>query len=686
MAIFYLDYENGDDVNDGSDWANAWKTITNGATAARIAPGDIIRIAKSPAPTSIGNVTWTNLSKTVTLASAQNLTIDLCETIWTGAGDTTITLLATTSDGKEGSYCMKLTVDSSPSASILQAFFATGELDLSSYQKISFWIKNSGVISEDDWIVNLCSDVAGETVVDSFLVPAIPSTARWVPLILTKVGGGNLGASIQSIAIYSGSGIPLASKYIYVDDFIACKTAGLNLQSLISKNTLEQGGTEGWYGIQSINGVTVLLDNDTNTKAGVGRGYSGATETVDTYIRETTKTDLAVYGTTLVQEVVDSGILGSNIEFQGGYDTTSGNQTGETFFDGLNGNGVGLKLASKSYITLNYLNFSRYDYGVYLNDSHNNTITTINNLNNNDDGIYFVSSHNNTITTINNVNNNDGRGIYFLTSNNNTIITITNANNNNYNGVYLNVSNNNTITTIINVNNNDAGVYLYVSNNNTITTITNANNNNGNYGSGINFERSSNNTITTITTSSNATSGIILTLGRNYIINAVIGEAIKVTGFTAYANDKVFINNIGGYSNIWTDYGNIVSQDATAGGTGLEWKLSPTNVGRNVYYPLALSIAKIAVLADKLVTVKAYFKKSHATDIGAQLVCRGGQIAGVATDVTATAPSDTARNEVTITFTPTEVGVVEIEAWAYWLANLADENVIIDDMTITQAD
>jgi hypothetical protein len=53
MSTFYLDYENGNDSNDGSNWANAWKTITSGATAARIAPADVIRIAKSPAPTSI---------------------------------------------------------------------------------------------------------------------------------------------------------------------------------------------------------------------------------------------------------------------------------------------------------------------------------------------------------------------------------------------------------------------------------------------------------------------------------------------------------------------------------------------------------------------------------------------------------------------------------------------------------
>lgn len=40
MSTFYLDYENGNNANSGADWANAWKDLTNGATAARIAPGD----------------------------------------------------------------------------------------------------------------------------------------------------------------------------------------------------------------------------------------------------------------------------------------------------------------------------------------------------------------------------------------------------------------------------------------------------------------------------------------------------------------------------------------------------------------------------------------------------------------------------------------------------------------------
>jgi hypothetical protein len=46
--LFYLDYEGGNDANDGTTFANRWKTLTSGVTATRIAPGDTIRIMASP--------------------------------------------------------------------------------------------------------------------------------------------------------------------------------------------------------------------------------------------------------------------------------------------------------------------------------------------------------------------------------------------------------------------------------------------------------------------------------------------------------------------------------------------------------------------------------------------------------------------------------------------------------------
>lgn len=685
MSIFYIDPVNGNDANNGSTWALAWKTITTGATAVRIAPGDVIRIAKSPAPVSLGTTgAWTNLSKTVTLGVAQTLNIDLVEANWTAiaGGDATPTLVAVATDGKQGSNCVRITLDVAVQASKGQAYKATGILDLSAYQKISFWIKNSSAILATHYTVRLCSDVAGATTVDTFIIPAIPSVGRWVPLTIARNGGGNLGASIQSIAIYTDTVAPTNSSNILIDNFIACTTDGLNLQSLISKNSVEQGGNEPWLAIQSINDTTVMLDNETNTKANAGRGYSGTTETVATYKRETIKTTLVATSTTVSQQVMDSGTVISGIQFQGGYDTSTNNQTGETFFDGLNGNGYGIYLSNKNYITLNYLNVCRYNKGWYFLGGTFLTITNLDNANNNITGIEDVSS-NITIVSLLNANNNGLYG-YTCSGNNGTITTISNINNNLTYGFVIGGMNLK-IGTFSNANNNEvSGITFTAGHKNIIDTVSNAKNNGSN---GIYFNGAYLNLIKSISTSGNASAGIASNTGVNYIQNALIGEITEFNSATPFANSRLFSNNhdqTAGNHWIYTDGGTINSLATDrVGGTGIMWKLAISSSNRASYYPLNLSIAKIAVSANNLVTVKAYMKKDHATNVVGKLVCRGGQIAGVSNDVTATKASDTNWEELTITFTPTEAGVVEIDAWAYYSAG--NSNVYVEDMTITQA-
>ena len=401
----------------------AWQTITAGPTSARTAAGDTIRLAKSPAPYSLGNGTWTNntqasggfpaaatVSGAVTSAGLIKLTINqniatgtvvqvlavtgtveangvwiatnvdsthitlnnstfvnaygsggTCQNItskavvlataatkdiaqadpahgtWTVANTSTVTSTAYTTDGKSGNGCMEI-AKTSPANSTLYAYWATGTLNLSAYQNVSFWIKNSTAILANQWTLNLCSDTAGVTTVNTIAIPAIPSTGQWT--VLNIATGGNLGSAIKSIALYSGtSGATNAG--IYLNNIIACTSTGLNLSSLISTNSAEQGGTEGWYGIQSIDptGTIILLDAGTNTILNAGRGYYGTTQTATTYARETIKTSLGSSGTTAIQTVQKSGTAGNNIQYQGGFSTTTNLQSGETYFDGQNGNG-----------------------------------------------------------------------------------------------------------------------------------------------------------------------------------------------------------------------------------------------------------------------------------------------------------------------------------------------------------
>jgi len=690
-TIFYLDYENGDDANDGSDWAHAWKTITSGATAARIAPGDTIRIAKSPAPASIGNGTWTSKSTTVTLATAQNKTIDNCETAWTAAGDCTVTRL--TSGQKQGSYCMKLAIDSTPQTSTLQAYYATGELDLSSYQKITFWIKNNKAIVAGNWVVNLCSDVAGETVVDSFLVTAIPSVNNWVPLTLTKSGGGNLGASIKSIAIYSGTDITgMASKYIYVDNFSACTTAGLSLQSLISKNSAERGGTEAWYLLKSINDETLLIDSHVNQAVG-SRGYyttGTSPETVTTYKRETTKTDMVAAITTAVQTIQDAGTSGNLITFEGGYDTGTSEQTGETFFDAVNGCGYGLYNTGRSYVKITSINLVRYYHGIrstadcpgtsiedlqisgcYIGIATAGAYCTLKNLvihNNSSTGLTLSGTNScsgNRIETVNS-SNNWITGISVITGSGNRFYDIEACNNGSGDGMdFKSFCYSQFISGGIFKDNNGYGIEV----------VPDA----------INAHHVFNN----IVTSGNLTAGI--RIGSLCYLNKITTS--EGTGILNNLQDDIsideryYVTNHNGDSYIGTIHGTLTSESTDrVGGSGIMWKLGITDTERRLVSPLILPIAKIAVVANKLVTVNAYMKKSHATNIGAKLVCPGGQLAGITSDdVTDTKADDVDTwEELEISFTPTEAGVVQIEAWAYYIAGTG--NVYVEDMTIIQAE
>lgn len=667
MAIYYLDYVNGNDANSGATWALAWKTFTLGATAARIVPGDTICVAKSPDTTSLGiTALWTNLSKTITLASALNATVDLCETAWTASANVTATASAT---AKQGTYSASL---------VIAAGFTTGKVaykalgasnDYSGYQQLSFWLQNSAVIaSATVFKVCLCSDTIGDTIVDSFYVPAISSTGRWVSFVVNKAAA--LGAAIQSVAIYADSDPGTIT--LLIDDIITCKAASsadsLNLTSRITKNSLAFGGNEGFWSIQSIVGTTVLLDMETNTVSTSGRGYTGTTETVTTYKRETIKTDMAAASGTVVQEVMDSGAVGSNITFSGGWDTGTTTQNGETVFDGQNGFGVGIKVNAKSFITIERFCCTRYDFGISLNyggSSLNNDYNIIaTNLNNNTSAGIIMSYLSNSIINITNMLANGGIGAYFYiqTGGYYSSITLQNMNSNASMGLQLAYS------AFIKINS---------------TSIIN----NGSYG--IQSESTLHDLyiVGVCTIGNNGTYGINKVYGgRIYTKNCTMNDTTEVNNATPFADSCVWSLNHDGAAGVnkgLTD-GGVIDSEATIRHTasGISWRLSPISTNRSSTYPLYLEIAKKMVSANNLVTVKAWMRRSN-TGLTVSLVCRGGQIAGVASNVTAsmTAAADT-WEELTITFTPTEIGVVKIEVWAYGgTAYLG----YVDDVTFTQA-
>ena len=671
MTIFYLDYGNGNDAADGSTFAlgglptvGPWKTITSGATAARIAPGDVIRIAKSPDPTSLGQTAaWTNLSKTVTLQTgAVTLTIDLGEAAWTASANVTCT--ADTSQYKEGTKSAKNAIAAGFTTG-LAAYKATGDLTVSAYQQISFWIRNSAAFTAGQLQLKLCSDVAGVTAVETFDIPAIPSINQWVPITIDK-GSALSGTTVKSVALYVVTDFGAVD--VYLDNIIACKAPSaadsLTLTSLISKNSAAQGGVELWYPIQSINGTAILIDNGVNTLGNAGRGYTGTTETVTIYKRETIKTAMVAASGTVVQEFQDSGTLGNLIEFQGGYDTSSGLQNGETLFDGLNGLGVGLQWAGKSYIKVNWLGTIRYTNG--LAGAYGAMIgAVLTNLRSLGNGSYGFTSggSNQSLLSVGTIwlNNNSGSSANYFS----------------IQGVQAIAG-----TTLYLCGNLATGVAF---NNCTGIRIDNMIARN-NYGSGVDLRGASDCIVKTLTTADNTNS--IQGGGPGvYIANFNYSESTPLSAGDPWCTPpRIAVGNVNGTP---TDFRTLTRQGIIYSETsvrhtvsGYAWKLCPTDANVSAATPLWLKVAEIAVNANSQVTVSAWLRRTNAGITGS-LVCRGGQIAGVDSNMVSslTVGADT-WEQVTITFTPTAAGVVEIEAWAYGGTTYS---VYVDDLSISQA-
>jgi len=670
----------------GMSWADAWATINNGASAARIAPGDVIRIAKTPDPAAIGkNATWTTTTidgggdkasksivsstdatpivmratghglttgdivvitahtvnynangawvvtrvddnyfsldgsvatgggaggatgtitpsntKAVVLASAVTKKIDDCEGGWAASGSSTVT---NTTTGKM-CYGMKV-AKSSPSNNTLYAYKTITEGDYSAYTGITLWIYiTTAIDATTRWKICLCSDTAGATVVDEFLIP-ITGTYTWIALNLAKVGGGNLGASIKSVALYSGAaGATTAG--ITLDNINACTAGGFSVGDLISKNSLAVGGTEGFYALDGIYDKILLMSGY--------RGYYGTTETVALYYR---KTQLV----TATGTITDSGTEGNLIQFLGGWNTATTTQDGETYLDGFNGNVDIIDSNGKIYIKFDRISCIRGSYGMELSaatgyieigsindiydcstgviaqanivldatafrringcptgmtlDAENFQIDSIGQITGGQQGLQLYTGAGKTqglITSIGDICNHSQYGIHGTVTNPGVVIgTINHLSYDGMGGLYLNATRGVIIEKISEANHNvPYGVYFYNQcANNEIGEITDCSYNTA-YGV-LNHASAGCNYIGEIVTSNNATGGIRNEGQELYIGKATCGEVSKLSLGTSNLS-LIGVSEWEGTPNRWYRIvTNGVISDQITGGQDAAW-------------------------------------------------------------------------------------------------------------------
>jgi hypothetical protein len=491
-------------------------------------------------------------------------------------------------------------------------------------------------------------------------VPALGALNQWWPVTVNLAT--NLNSAIQSVAFYVVT--DNGAQTFVLDNIIACKDAASNdsvsLQSLISKS--DGTGDEAWYPIQSINSNVIMLANSnprTPTSTDV-RGYNGASGTVTSYKRETIKV-------TAASNINDSGTSGNLITYSGGWNRTDmSTQTGRTWLDGLRSGFGGLALGGRTFVSVDRIDLCRFNEAVGGSSGNGFSISSI-----------YVTACSNA--GINMFSGSAGTTITNLWANNNTI----NIRARDIGGV---------ITTIKNADNaTNAGIQFdddaaYWS----IGSIISGNCG----GSPINFAGgttggSSSITIGTATLENSTVAAISGTFCYNCSINGGSSTG-NLRGFTGGSASQVFLNNFtinetteavvgfGSilYSNrnddtdnnswIYQGAGTVNQQTAVIDSPATTaWKMSPTTANALATSPLLLRIGTVVCAASSAVTVTARMRRDN-TGLTMRLICPGGQITGVSSDVFTdmTAAANTWET-VSITFTPTKPGAVDIYAYAF---------------------
>jgi hypothetical protein len=585
---------------------------------------------------------------------------------WTSADGANVTISRTPSNFKESSADTINILAGFTTG--LAAYWATpSTLDLSGYQQVSFWIyQSSGAIGAAGAVdLRLCSDNAGTTAVNTISIPALGATGRWMPVTVDL--GAALGGSIQSIALYVNT--DNGAQQFWLNNIIACKASSaadsLTLTSLIGKNTTG----ETFWGIQSINGTRVMLDADTNatpTSTSV-RGYYGTSETVTTWKRETIKLGPAAAATTALQTIQEGGNDGNRITYSGGWDRTAmTTQNLETWLDGQNGNGY-LIATTNTPVDKRFLILEKLA-GVRANRLWNGSANAFSVFD-------FVAAC--CLTT--------------------GVIT-TGANNGQHNTITIGHAHH---CDIVDISGSDGGsatiriVHYVASMFGTLAGIASLSDSRSSVSGGavyncngpaVNF--SGGGSARNLITQDNSSGFSGLSKSPALLFNCLINESAEVafSGSFALGGYEFFSQNhdqTADNHKIFTN-GALISSatDERHTASGISWKMQPTSTNRSSTWPVVLSLAKVACAANSLVTVKAWMRRTN-TGLTMRLVCKGGQIAGVTSDVvdSMTAAADTWA-EQTITFTPTEVGVVEITAEAWGGTTFSGW---VDDMTISQA-
>lgn len=602
----------------GSSWADAWLTITSGATAARIQPGDTIRHNKQAVTSSGVNGTFTSGSKNVTLSAALTKTIEDAVSGWTASANITG---STSSTRKVGSTATLMT----PAAGFTtgkvcyKAIAGGGTQDFSAYEKISLWFRpnTAAIIAASTYKICLCSDTTGDTIVNELNIPATVSSNAFHIMVLDY--GAALGSSIQSVAIYANSDPG---------------TTAFSFSNIVAANDVTHQTLIGWqsdcfYNVQAFSGTTVTIDSINNATG--GRGWYGANGTAGLYYCD----PVAYYITTGVHTVNDSGsATGGHITFSGGWDTGTNTRDGMSYI-ASNLQSSGVAFTGATFVKMENFVIARFSTAIQVSSAQKFIAENIVFAS----GASFISSAANIAQ------------LYYMCKFLNGAVTL----------------------------------------------------NAGNRIVSCSFFNATGRGLTAVGPTSIADSIFANNTNASILVNATAASLYEEYGHHSVIRDTLFLDSTeieitNAYGYLWS-----FNHDQTLGnnwgfaqGATINWQTSTVHASepgawrvvhsssnKGLLYPVRIKVGEFAVTGDTAVTFTAWVKKDHATNVECRIVCEGPtySLPGI-TDVSDTKANDTSWEELSITFTPTESGIVPIYFESWYVAG--NSNTYIGSVTCTQ--
>jgi hypothetical protein len=521
--------------------------------------------------------------------------------------------------------------------------------------------------------LQLCSDTTGDAVVTSLPLTLSDNfgTSNWRVFVLNL--GASLGSGINSISLWANTDPGTGS--IYLDNIVACKAQAdpdcLTHLHLIGKDSTAEPE---WYSLNGIDGVALSIGSDVNSvgNSNPPRPYVGTSETVASYARRTLFPG-EIAGTTASRILQESGSAALPNVVSGGWNRTDmSTQTGQTWISGCHLLGGWVNFGSQSYWTFSNIGLAHFisapitgGIGTYVNFDLVGVVACTQ--------AWSLNSGPNELSFGNVMHCSEGiRGQTFTTRKMTSRIRARR----------ISGCSSTTLGALSTPSGQPGAkkMRFYVG----------RIDNNAGYAlkAGGNLEGGTADIIGT-TFDASGPSGIQF-LGENMhdvtLINCTFPSIPGISWGSSLADEVLRFHKVNGDANdhrLYAPFWRLQSDASTVHTVGgLSWALRPTSATHVLdTSPAEFSLGHVAFENGNPVVIKVWLRRSN-TALTLGIAIQGGYVAGVPDDLTAqiTAAPDTWQ-EVTLSFTPTEAGVIEVFGYGYGGTTYVGH---FDDLSITQ--